>query len=41
MDELRALNNGLFQSDGYFTNFLEYRILIPADESVSNQLKGL
>jgi hypothetical protein len=38
---LRGLNNGLFQSDGDFSNFFKYRISIPSDKSVPNQLKGL
>jgi gamma-glutamylcysteine synthetase len=40
-DKRRGLNNGLFQSDGDFSNFFKYRISIPSDKSVPNQLKGL
>jgi len=41
LDELRGLNNGIFFSDGFFRRFFRERILIPADQSVRNQVKDL
>ena len=37
----RPLNNGIFQINGDFPQFFEYRISIQADKSVRHQLKGL
>jgi len=39
---MRALNNGLFQREKVFIHFFgEYCILITADKSIPNQIKGL
>ena len=40
-NDIRGLNNGIFQSDEFFPVFFEYHMSIPVDQSVPNQLKRL